>query len=152
MEFLKSLVPTVGSVEASAEDGTASSREPAPRLLRMKRLGLLAMGHTIEEDVAYPVVKVDPGVGFSKSARSKQMRFRGTSMHRKAYLVLYIWLLWNERVFLVRVRFCFNASSFGLMSVSACFDNHKNEHLVIASKEQAACFCLRADRIWSPNG
>lgn len=88
MEFLKSLVPTVISVEASSEDGAASSREPGPRLLRIKRLGLLAMGHTIEDDVADPGIKVDPGMGFSKSARSKQMRFRGTSVHMTAYLVL----------------------------------------------------------------
>ncbi|XP_024114738.1 protein furry homolog-like isoform X7 [Oryzias melastigma] len=83
MEFLKSLVPTVISVEASSEDGAASSREPGPRLLRIKRLGLLAMGHTIEDDVADPGIKVDPGMGFSKSARSKQMRFRGNSRHIK---------------------------------------------------------------------
>uniref|UniRef100_A0A3Q1ITR4 Uncharacterized protein n=1 Tax=Anabas testudineus TaxID=64144 RepID=A0A3Q1ITR4_ANATE len=50
MEFLKSLVPAVISGEGATEHGGALPRETGPRLLRMKRMGLLAMGQTIEED------------------------------------------------------------------------------------------------------
>ncbi|KAJ7986512.1 hypothetical protein DPEC_G00340640 [Dallia pectoralis] len=51
MEFLRSLVPASISGEGGAMDtGGALPRETGPRLLRMKRLGLLAMGQTIEED------------------------------------------------------------------------------------------------------
>uniref|UniRef100_A0A665T882 Furry homolog, like n=1 Tax=Echeneis naucrates TaxID=173247 RepID=A0A665T882_ECHNA len=49
MEFLKSLVPAVISGEVTSEHGGALARDTGPRLLRMKRLGLLAMGQAIEE-------------------------------------------------------------------------------------------------------
>ncbi|XP_019904545.2 protein furry homolog-like isoform X5 [Esox lucius] len=51
MEFLRSLVPAVMSGDGGTlETGGVLSRDTGPRLLRMKRLGLLAMGQTIEED------------------------------------------------------------------------------------------------------
>uniref|UniRef100_A0A8C8IEB9 Protein furry homolog-like n=1 Tax=Oncorhynchus tshawytscha TaxID=74940 RepID=A0A8C8IEB9_ONCTS len=51
MEFLRSLVPAAISWDGGAlESGGGLPRETGPRLLRMKRLGLLAMGQTIEED------------------------------------------------------------------------------------------------------
>uniref|UniRef100_A0AAV2KSI2 Uncharacterized protein n=1 Tax=Knipowitschia caucasica TaxID=637954 RepID=A0AAV2KSI2_KNICA len=43
-------------------DNSTGSKETGLRLLRMRRLGLLAMGHTIEEDTAEPGGKVDVGV------------------------------------------------------------------------------------------
>lgn len=82
MEFLKSLVPAAISGEASIDHGGSLQREPGPRLLRMKRLGLLAMGHTIEEDPVEPVTKVDPQMGSSRSARSNQTHLRGTNYLR----------------------------------------------------------------------
>ncbi|XP_072295543.1 protein furry homolog-like isoform X5 [Eucyclogobius newberryi] len=54
MEFLKSLVPASMSGDAAVGDHSAGSKETGPRLLRMRRLGLLAMGHTIEEDTPEP--------------------------------------------------------------------------------------------------
>uniref|UniRef100_A0A3Q0T083 Furry homolog, like n=1 Tax=Amphilophus citrinellus TaxID=61819 RepID=A0A3Q0T083_AMPCI len=54
MDFLKSLVPAVISGEGSTEHGGTEPREPGPRLLRVKRLGLLSMGQTIEEDLVDP--------------------------------------------------------------------------------------------------
>lgn len=51
MEFLRSLVPAAISWDGGAlESGGGLPRETGPRLLRMKRLGLQAMGQTIEED------------------------------------------------------------------------------------------------------
>lgn len=52
MEFLKSLVPTVisGDGGGAVESGGLLPRETGPRLLRVKRLSLLSMGPTIEED------------------------------------------------------------------------------------------------------
>ena len=54
MEFLKSLVPAVisgdGGVTGLGAATEVLPRDTGPRLLRMKRLGLLTMGHTIEED------------------------------------------------------------------------------------------------------
>ncbi|TSN30210.1 hypothetical protein Baya_9439 [Bagarius yarrelli] len=52
MEFLKSLVPTVisGDSGGSVESGGLLPRDTGPRLLRVKRLSLLSMGPTIEED------------------------------------------------------------------------------------------------------
>lgn len=79
MEFLKSLVPAVISGDGPSEHGGALPRETGPRLLRMKRLGLLAMGQTIEEDVVHPVMEVDPGMGSSRSAHSNRARLKGTS-------------------------------------------------------------------------
>lgn len=76
MEFLKSLVPTVISGEGPIEHGGALPRETGPRLLRMKRLGLLAMGQTIEEDPVDPMIKVDPGIGPSRPNRT---RLKGTT-------------------------------------------------------------------------
>ncbi|KAJ3599587.1 hypothetical protein NHX12_033543 [Muraenolepis orangiensis] len=52
MEFLKSLVPASISGEGAVDHGGGLPRETGPRLLRMKRLGLLAMGHTVEENGA----------------------------------------------------------------------------------------------------
>lgn len=79
MEFLKSLVPAVISGEAPIEHGGALPRESGPRLLRMKRLGLLAMGQTIEEDPAGLVTEVDPVIGSSRLATSNKTRLKGTT-------------------------------------------------------------------------
>lgn len=79
MEFFKSLVPAVISGEGPSDHGAALPKETGPRLLRIKRLGLLAMGHTIDEDQVHPVVEEDPRVGFSKPARSNRTGFKGTS-------------------------------------------------------------------------
>lgn len=56
MEFLKSLVPTVisGDGGGAVEPGGLLPRETGPRLLRVKRLSLLSMGPTIEEDPEGP--------------------------------------------------------------------------------------------------
>ncbi|XP_075943438.1 protein furry homolog-like isoform X6 [Anarhichas minor] len=69
MEFLKSLVPGVMSGEGPVDHGGGLPRDTGPRLLRMKRLGLLAMGQTTEEYPVVPIVEVDPGLGFSKPVR-----------------------------------------------------------------------------------
>uniref|UniRef100_A0A8D3ARR9 Furry homolog, like n=1 Tax=Scophthalmus maximus TaxID=52904 RepID=A0A8D3ARR9_SCOMX len=70
MEFLKSLVPAVMSGEGTVEHGGALPRETGPRLVRMKRLGLLAMGQTIEEDPVGPVIEVGPRISSSRPART----------------------------------------------------------------------------------
>jgi len=87
MEFLKSLVPGVLSGEGPVEHGVSSPKEPGPRLLRMKRLGLLAMGQTLEEDPVDPVIKVDAGMKSARPARSDQTRLKGTLMHFNAAVV-----------------------------------------------------------------
>lgn len=61
------------------EHGGALPRETGPRLLRMKRLGLLVMGQTIEEDPVDAMIEVDPGIGSSSPARSNRTRLKGTS-------------------------------------------------------------------------
>ncbi|XP_063321968.1 protein furry homolog-like isoform X5 [Pelmatolapia mariae] len=83
MDFLKSLVPAVISGEGSAEHGGTEPREPGPRLLRVKRLGLLTMGQTIEEDLVDPVTKQDAGIGSSRHARSNHTRLKGNIHHIK---------------------------------------------------------------------
>lgn len=55
MEFLKSLVPGAMSAEGPVEHRGGLPRETGPRLLRMRRLSLLAMGQAIEEVPAEPV-------------------------------------------------------------------------------------------------
>ncbi|XP_067453721.1 protein furry homolog-like isoform X7 [Thunnus thynnus] len=77
MEFLKSLVPAVISGEGPIEHGGALPRETGPRLLRMKRLGLLAMGQTIEEDPVDMLMEVDPVIGSSRAASSNKSRLKG---------------------------------------------------------------------------
>lgn len=79
MEFLKSLVPNVISGEGVSDYGGAILKQTGPRLLRMKRLGLLAMGQAIEEDPVDPVVKADPGMCSLRPVRSHQTRFKGTN-------------------------------------------------------------------------
>lgn len=74
MEFLRSLVPAVISGEGAAENGGALPRETGPRLLRMKRMGLLSMGQTIEED---PVIATE--VASSRPAHSNRTRHKGTT-------------------------------------------------------------------------
>lgn len=56
MEFLKSLVPTVisGDGGGALESGGLLPRETGARLLRVKRLSLLSMGPTIDEDQERP--------------------------------------------------------------------------------------------------
>ena len=79
MEFLKSLVPTAISGEGPSEHGGALPREMGPRLLRMKRLGLLVMGQTIEEVPVDPVIEVGPRTGSSRPTSSNRARFKGTT-------------------------------------------------------------------------
>lgn len=79
MEFLKSLVPAAISGEGPVEHGGALSRETGPRLLRMRRLGLLSMGQTIEEGPVDPMIQVDPGIGLSRPARRNRTRLKGTT-------------------------------------------------------------------------
>ncbi|KAK2835880.1 hypothetical protein Q5P01_016364 [Channa striata] len=81
MEFLKSLVPAVISGEGASEHGAGLPRETGPRLLRMKRMGLLAMGQTIEEDPVGPVIDVEPGIVSSRPARSDRTRLKGNIHH-----------------------------------------------------------------------
>lgn len=90
MDFLKSLVPAVISGEGSAEHGGTEPREPGPRLLRVKRLGLLTMGQTIEEDLVDPVTKQDPGIGFSRHTRSNHTRLKGTNVPNTQFIYIYI--------------------------------------------------------------
>lgn len=95
MEFLKSLVPAVISGEGATEHGGALPRETGPRLLRMKRMGLLAMGQTIEEDLVDPVLEIDPEIGSSRPAHSTRTRFRGTDdrivyWYSSSFFLLYL--------------------------------------------------------------
>ncbi|KAM7388598.1 hypothetical protein PAMP_024763 [Pampus punctatissimus] len=76
MEFLKSLVPAVISGEGPIEHGGALPRETGLRLLRMKRLGLLAMGQTIDEDPV-DLKEVDLVIGSSRLVRSNKTRLKG---------------------------------------------------------------------------
>jgi len=78
MEFFKSLVPTSISISGDAAmghhgggGGGGLPRDTGPRLLRMKRLGLLAMGHAIEED--------EPGTqpGGTRPPRTNRSRLKG---------------------------------------------------------------------------
>ncbi|XP_047199135.1 protein furry homolog-like isoform X6 [Hippoglossus stenolepis] len=79
MEFLKSLVPAAISGEGPSEHGGALPRETGPRLLRMKRLGLLVMGQTIEEVPVDPVIEVGPWTSSSRPARSNRTRFKASA-------------------------------------------------------------------------
>ncbi|XP_058494986.1 protein furry homolog-like isoform X4 [Solea solea] len=81
MEFLRSLVPTVISGEGSTDHWGALPRDTGPRLLRMKRLGLLAMGQTVEEDPVDPVMEVEPLNDSSKPARTNRAGFKGNIRH-----------------------------------------------------------------------
>lgn len=78
MEFLKSLVPAVISGESPVEHGTALPKESGPRLLRMKRLGLLAMGQTIEEDPVDLETKLQSRLSPSRLAWNNQTCLKGT--------------------------------------------------------------------------
>ncbi|XP_030347961.1 protein furry homolog-like isoform X5 [Strigops habroptila] len=49
MEFLKKIVPTVASGEVDLDVGSPA-RETSPRLLKMRRVRLFALGQTIDED------------------------------------------------------------------------------------------------------
>lgn len=79
MEFLKSLVPAVISGEGHIEHDGAVPKDTGPRLLRMKRLGLLVMGQTIDEDPVDQMIEVDPGISSSRPARSNRTRLKGTT-------------------------------------------------------------------------
>ncbi|XP_068599918.1 protein furry homolog-like [Brachionichthys hirsutus] len=73
MEFLKSLVPAVISGDGPSEHRDVASKDTGPRLLRMKRLGLLAMGQTIDE------VPVDPGTRPIRPARSNRISLKASA-------------------------------------------------------------------------
>lgn len=66
MDFLKSLVPAVISGEGSAEQFGAIPRETGPRLISIKRLGLLVMGQTIDEDPVDHLAMLNPGLNLSR--------------------------------------------------------------------------------------
>lgn len=73
MEFLRSLVPTVISGDGVAtEPGGSLPRETGPRLLKVKRLGLLTMGSTIEEEPQDPVLS-----NLARPPRSGRTRLKG---------------------------------------------------------------------------
>lgn len=75
MEFLRSLVPVVISGE---QDG-AVPRDSGSRLLHMKRLGLLVMGHTIDEDPVAQVIPADPGISNPEPDCNSRSRLKGTT-------------------------------------------------------------------------
>ncbi|KAM6938418.1 protein furry homolog-like isoform 1-T1 [Lycodopsis pacificus] len=77
MEFLKSLVPGGMSGEGPVDHGGGLPRDTGPRLLRIKRLSLLAMGQTAEEYPVVPIVEVDPGLGSSKPVRWNRNPLKG---------------------------------------------------------------------------
>lgn len=79
MEFLKSLVPAVISGEGPIEQDGAVARYTGPRLFRMKRLGLLVMGQTIDEDPVDEMVEVDPEIRYSRPTRPNRTRLKGTT-------------------------------------------------------------------------
>lgn len=79
MEFLKSLVPAVISGEGPTDQDGAVPRDSGPRLLRIKRLGLMVMGQTIDEDPVDHMAEVDPGMGSSRPARRSQTHHKGTT-------------------------------------------------------------------------
>ncbi|XP_061593947.1 protein furry homolog-like isoform X4 [Cololabis saira] len=81
MEFLKSLVPAAISGEGTVEHGGSLPKEPGTRLLRMKRLGLLAMGQTVEEELVDPVVNANAGISSSRLVHSSQTRLKGNIRH-----------------------------------------------------------------------
>ncbi|XP_034737652.1 protein furry homolog-like isoform X7 [Etheostoma cragini] len=85
MEFLKSLVPSVISGEGPIEHGGVLPRETGPRLLRMKRLGLLAMGQTIEEVPVNPMIQVVPGIRPCKHASRNQTSLKGNIRHIRQF-------------------------------------------------------------------
>lgn len=75
MEFLKSLVPVIISGQ---QDG-AVPRDTGSRLLHMKRLGLLVMGHTIDEDQVPQEIAVDPKISSSKPGCYYRSHLKGTT-------------------------------------------------------------------------
>lgn len=89
MEFLKSLVPAIISGEGPTEQDGAIPKETGPRLLRMKRLGLLVMGQTIDEDPVGESIGVDQGISSSRPARSNRTHLAGTAI-RSAYCCSYV--------------------------------------------------------------
>lgn len=71
MEFLKSLVPAVISGEGSVELFGALPKETGPRLISIKRLGLMVMGQTIDEDPVDHLATIDPRLNSSRPAPQK---------------------------------------------------------------------------------
>ncbi|XP_034036419.1 protein furry homolog-like isoform X6 [Thalassophryne amazonica] len=101
MEFLRSLVPAVISGEGSIEHVGEMPKEMGPRLLHMKRLGLLAMGQTIEEDLVdlvtdstRPVcinrtrLKASPPVSSSVSRRRAPSSVAPLSWERRSVAIM----------------------------------------------------------------
>lgn len=73
MEFLKSLVPVI----ISREQDEAAPRDTGSRLLHMKRLSLLVMGHTIDEDQVPQVIALDPRTSSSKPGCNNRSHLKG---------------------------------------------------------------------------
>lgn len=63
MEFLKKIVPSAVSGDVVLDAGSAA-RESSPRLLKMRRVRLFALGQTIDEDeethVSHPAYSMYP--------------------------------------------------------------------------------------------
>lgn len=75
MAFLKSLVPVI----ISGEPNKAASKDSGLRLLHMKRLGLLVMGQTIDEDPVAQVIAADPGISHATPDSNNRSRLKGTT-------------------------------------------------------------------------
>lgn len=75
MAFLKSLVPVI----ISGEPNRAVPKDSGSRLLHMKRLGLLVMGQTIDEDPVAQVIAADPGISHPKPDSNNRSRLKGTT-------------------------------------------------------------------------
>lgn len=77
MEFLKSLVPAVISGESSAEQFGALPRDTGPRLISIKRLGLLVMGQTVDEDPVDHLAPKNFGLNLSRPGHRNQTPQKG---------------------------------------------------------------------------
>ncbi|XP_056895276.1 protein furry homolog-like isoform X4 [Takifugu flavidus] len=77
MAFLKSLVPVI----ISGEPNRAAPKDSGSRLLHMKRLGLLVMGQTIDEDPVAQVIAADPGISHPRPDSNNRSRLKGNSRH-----------------------------------------------------------------------
>ncbi|XP_034386416.1 protein furry homolog-like isoform X6 [Cyclopterus lumpus] len=85
MEFLRSLVPHAISGEGPVEHWGVLPRDTGPRLLGIRRLGLLAMGQTVEEVPVEPIPEVDPGDGSSNMGRWNRTGLKGNIRHIRKF-------------------------------------------------------------------
>ncbi|KAK1896358.1 Phospho-N-acetylmuramoyl-pentapeptide-transferase [Dissostichus eleginoides] len=78
MEFLKSLVPGSMSGESPGDHGGVLPRDSGPRLLRMKRLSLLSMGQTIEEEGQ--TIEEDGGIRGPGAQHASKVELQGNDL------------------------------------------------------------------------